>query len=140
MWVISSRSAWFRPSQLLSPRVNRDNALSITANASENRAISEGLEELRGRITKGEGLATPLAELGFLPPLALQLIQIGEESGQLETMLLRVAEIYDTEVKRSIERMLGLLVPGITIVLGILIALIIGSMLMAILSAYDLPI
>ncbi len=125
---------------LLSNGVTVLNALSITANASDNRAIAEALGELRGRITKGEGLATPLAELGFLPPLALQLIQIGEESGQLETMLLRVAEIYDTEVKRSIERMLGLLVPGITIVLGVLIAVIIGSMLMAILSAYDLPI
>ncbi|MEM7224695.1 MAG: type II secretion system F family protein [Pseudomonadota bacterium] len=125
---------------LLSNGVTVLNAISMTANASDNTSVAESLNELRGRLTKGEGLAIPLAELGFLPPLALQLIQIGEESGQLETMLLRVADIYDTEVKRTIERLLGLLVPIITIGLGILIAVIIGSMLMAILSAYDLPI
>ena len=125
---------------LLTNGVTVLNAVSMTANASENHAISQSLGELKGRLTKGEGLAVPLAELGFLPPLALQLIQIGEESGQLEAMLMRVADIYDHEVKRTIDRLLSLLVPAITITLGILIAVIIGSMLMAILSAYDLPI
>ena len=69
----------------------------------------------------------------------MQLIEIGEESGRLEPMLLRVAEIYDEEVKRTIGRLLALLVPAVTIVLGAVIAVIIGAMLSAILSAYDLP-
>ena len=72
--------------------------------------------------------------------LALQLIQVGEESGSLDDMLLRVADIYDDEVQRSLQRLLGLLTPLITVVLGVLIAVIIGSMVSAILSAYDLPI
>jgi general secretion pathway protein F len=80
-----------------------------------------------------------MGEIGLFPQLALQLIQVGEESGQLEQMLLRVANIYDGEVKRSIQNILALLVPAITIALGILIATIIGSMMSAILSAYDLP-
>jgi general secretion pathway protein F len=54
-------------------------------------------------------------------------------------MLLRIAVIYDDEVKRTIERMLSLLVPLVTLVLGVLIAAIIGSMMAAILSSYDLP-
>lgn len=124
---------------LLSNGVTVLNALSMTTEALGNQAVVEALDEVRGRLTKGERLADPLIEAGVFPPLALQLIQIGEESGKLEEMLLRVAEIYDDEVKRTIQRNLGLLVPLITIGVGILIAMIIGSILAAILSAYDLP-
>ncbi len=78
-------------------------------------------------------------ETGVFPNLALQLVRVGEETGKLDAMLLRIADIYDDEVKRSIERMLSLLVPLVTLALGVLIAGIIGSMMAAILSAYDLP-
>ena len=67
------------------------------------------------------------------------LIRVGEETGQLAEMLLKVADIYDQEVRRAMERMLAALVPGLTIVLGLLIAGIIGSILAAILSVYELP-
>jgi general secretion pathway protein F len=79
-------------------------------------------------------------ETGVFPGLALQLIRVGEETGQLDQMLLRVAVIYDDEVQRTIQRMLSLLVPLVTLALGVLIAAIIGSMMAAILSSYDLPI
>ena len=81
-----------------------------------------------------------LMETGVFPRLAVQLIQVGEESGQLEAMLLRVADIYDEEVKRGLQRIISLLVPVVTIFLGVLVAAIIGSMLTAILSTYDLPV
>ena len=90
-------------------------------------------------MAKGEGLADPLRETGVFPSLALQLVRVGEETGKLDAMLLRIADIYDDEVKRSIEHMLSLLVPLVTLALGVLIAGIIGSMMAAILSAYDLP-
>ena len=124
---------------LLSNGVGVLTALAMTAETLGNRAMVDALGEVQGRLTKGEGLAEPLRDCGLFPRLALQLIQVGEESGRLEEMLLRIADIYDEEVKRSIERMLSLLVPLITIALGILIAVIIGSMLAAILSSYDLP-
>ena len=124
---------------LLANQVNVLNALTMSLGSLGNRAVGAALSELRGRLAKGEGLAVPLAEAGVFPTLAVQLIQVGEESGKLEEMLLRVAAIYDEEVRRTVERLLGLLVPLVTIALGVLIALIIGSMLAAILSAYDLP-
>lgn len=120
--------------------VNLLNALSMTIETVENRAVTEALEDVRLRLAKGEGLSRPMAESSIFPPLALQLIQVGEESGALDDMLLRVADIYDQEVQRSLQRMLSLLAPTITIVLGVVIAVIIGSMVSAILSAYDLPI
>ena len=116
------------------------NAMSMTIGTVENRAIAEALGEVRARLAKGEGLSRPLAEAALFPTLALQLVQVGEESGSLDDMLLRVADIYDDEVRRSLQRLLGLLTPLITVVLGVLIAVIIGSMVSAILSAYDLPI
>ncbi len=124
---------------LLANGVSVLNAFTMTLGATQNQAVAEALSELRGRVAKGEGLARPLTELGLFPALAVQLIEIGEESGRLEPMLLRVAEIYDEEVKRTIGRLLALLVPAVTIVLGAVIAVIIGAMLSAILSAYDLP-
>lgn len=114
-------------------------ALAITAKATGNKAFALTLEELRTRMAKGQGLATPMAESTIFPPLAVQLVQVGEESGQLDAMLLRIAEIFEGEARRTIQRLLALLVPLITIALGIVIAVIIGSMLVAILSTYDLP-
>jgi len=116
------------------------NAMNMTIGTVENTAVAEALGEVRARLAKGEGLAGPMAQLAMFPTLAVQLIQVGEESGALEDMLLRVADTYDGEVEQSLKRMLTLLVPLITIALGIVIAIIIGAMVSAILSSYELPI
>jgi general secretion pathway protein F len=115
-------------------------ALSITAGTIGNRAVAQAVDGITGHLKRGEGLAKPLMETGVFPRLAVRLIQVGEESGQLETMLLRVADIYDEEVKQSLQRIISLLVPVVTIFLGFIVAAIIGSMLTAILSTYDLPV
>jgi len=114
------------------------NALSITAETMSNRELAEAISGLAGRLKRGEGLALSLMETGLFPRLAVQLVQVGEESGQLESMLLRVADIYDEDVKRTLQRSLALLVPVLTICIGILVAGIIAIMLTAILSTYDL--
>ncbi|MCH8188196.1 MAG: type II secretion system F family protein [Proteobacteria bacterium] len=124
---------------LMSNGVTILGALSMATETLENRALAESVAEVRGRLQKGEGLTRPLRETGRFPGLALQLIEVGEESGQLETMLLRVADIYEEETERTIGRLLGLLVPVITIGLGVVVAFIIGSLLSAMLSVYDLP-
>ena len=124
---------------LLANGVSVLNALALTTETLDNQAIAEAAGRAQGRLAKGEGLAEPLMETGVFPGLALQLIRVGEETGQLDVMLMRIAVIYDDEVKRTIERMLSLLVPLVTLVLGVLIAAIIGSMMAAILSSYDLP-
>ena len=101
-------------------------------------SIGTGDISIPNRLKRGEGLAGPLAETGIFPRLAVQLVQVGEESGQLEAMLLRVADIYDEEVKRTLQRLLAMLVPVMTICIGIFVAGIIATMLTAILSSYDL--
>lgn len=124
---------------LLSNGVNITTALIMTAGTLGNSVVVAAVIQAEERVKKGERLAEPLIASGVFPRLAVQLIQVGEESGELESMLLRVAEMFDAEVSRTIQRILALLVPIITIGLGIVVAGIIGSILAAILSAYDLP-
>ena len=80
----------------------------------------------------------PLASREVLPQLALQMIRVGEESGSLDAMLAKVADIFDRETRTSVQRMLTLLEPALIIGLGIIVAGIIISILMAILGANEL--
>ena len=123
---------------LLAHGVMALSALSITADAAANREVAAAIRNLSTKLGGGEGLAGPLAEAQLFPQLAVQLIRVGEESGQLESMLQRVAEIYDGEVEQTLQRMLALLVPVLTIVIGMLVAAVIGTLLTAILSTYDI--
>lgn len=123
---------------LLANGVTALSAFSIAAGAIGNRWVARAVDSTGSRLKRGEGLARPLRELRLFPRLAAQLIQVGEDSGQLESMLLKVADIYDEEVKRTLQRLMALLVPLVTIGLGLLVAGIIGTMLTAILATYEL--
>src|SRR5262249_49776468 len=113
-------------------------ALKIASDAISNHAVAHGLRPLGHQLRRGERMAPHLARSHVFPRLAVQLVQVGEESGELPSMLLRVSDLYDEEVKRTVQRLMTLLVPAITIGLGLLVAGIVASMLTAILSAYDL--
>ncbi len=115
-------------------------ALSIAASTVANCAVSVALSNVALQLKRGDGWWLPLRETGVFPELAVQMIQVGEESGQLPAMLLQVAEIFDEEVQRTLERLLALLVPLVTIVLGLIVAAIIAAMLLAILSTYNMPV
>lgn len=114
-------------------------ALSLATNTVGNSSLARVLGEVSDAVRQGRPLTEPLLQSGQFPRLAIHLTRVGEETGKLEDMLLKVAEIYDEEVSRAMERMLALLVPLLTIVLGVVIAGIIGSILVAILSVYQLP-
>ena len=115
------------------------NALSIARETLANAVLREALSETATAVKEGKGLAEPLGRAGPFPQLAIHLLSVGEKSGHLEAMLLKIAEIFDREVRSTIERLMTLLVPALTITLGLIIAAIIGAVLAAILSAYQLP-
>jgi general secretion pathway protein F len=83
-------------------------------------------------------LAEPIARREILPQMALQMIRVGEESGSLDAMLAKVAQVYDRETQASVKRMLALLEPIVIIGMGILVAGIIISIIVPILGANDL--
>lgn len=113
-------------------------ALAIVKETLNNYAAAERVEIASDSVKQGRGLSAPLTEVGWLPNLAVQMIKLGEESGHLAEMLERVANIYDKEVKITVQRLLALLEPILIVGLGVVIAGIIASILMAILSVNDL--
>lgn len=124
---------------LLSNGVPLLNALAIVRETLANACLREGLSDTATAVKEGRGLAESLAQSAPFPQLAVRLLAVGEKSGHLETMLLKIAEIFDREVRSAVERMMTLLVPALTVGLGLIIASIIGAVLAAILSAYQLP-
>jgi general secretion pathway protein F len=105
-----------------------------------NGVLKGALETAQAGVKEGRGLAEPLRQTELFPPLAVRLIRVGEEAGRLDEMLLQVADIFDRQAKLTIDRLLAMLVPALTIGLGVVVALIIVSILSAMLSVYDLVI
>jgi len=123
---------------LLGNGVSLLNALNIVRETLSNQVLATALGEVAEHVKTGRGLADPLLESGDFPKLAVQMIRVGEETGQLQEMLLQVADTYDGEVQTAVKRMLTLLEPALILGLGVIVAGIIMSILVAILSLNDL--
>ncbi len=123
---------------LLGNGVSLLNALTIVRETLGNQLLVGALGDVTEHVKTGRGLAEPLVETGYFPKLAVQMIRVGEETGQLQEMLLQVADTYDSEVQTAVKRLLTLLEPVLILVLGVIIAGIIMSILVAILSLNEL--
>lgn len=123
---------------LLGNGVTLLNALFIIKETLGNSVMAEGLNGVATQLKEGLGLGKPMMETRLFPKLAVHMVMVGEETGQLEEMLLRVADVYDSEVQTSVKRMLGLMEPVLILGLGLVIGGIIMSILLAILSVNDL--
>ena len=113
-------------------------ALSIVKETLNNTVMAKGLGDVATQLKEGKGLGKPLMETGLFPKLAVHLVMVGEETGKLQEMLIRVADIYDREVHTTVKRMLSLMEPVLILGLGLVIGGIIMSILVAILSVNDL--
>ena len=113
-------------------------ALSIARNVISNTVLRKDVEDAALQVKTGGSMARNLASEGRFPRLALQMISVGEETGQLDTMLLKVADTYDREVRNTIERLLSVFTPVVTMLLAAMIGTIVLSVLMAIMSINDL--
>lgn len=114
-------------------------ALGTVQGVVGNRLLARAIGQVQVRVREGKGMARPLSESGLFPVLALNMIAVGEESGKLDGMLTEVASFYDQEVKRSTKRLTSLLEPALILGMGLIIAVVVISMLMAIFSINDLP-
>jgi general secretion pathway protein F len=115
-------------------------AMSIVRDIISNQGIACTIDPIRNGIKKGEGITAPMKQSGVFPPLAMHLIEVGEESGKLDTMLVQVAEVYDAEVRDGIKNLISFFEPAVILVMGVIIATIVVSMLLAIFSINDVPI
>ena len=115
-------------------------ALTIVKDTMGNLVLSRGIEKVTGGLRDGQSLAGPLSEVPHFSSFAVHMIRVGEESGELEQILRQVAVTFDRDTEVTIKRAMTLLEPMLILVLGVIIAAVIISILVAILSINELVI
>jgi general secretion pathway protein F len=123
---------------LLGNGVTLLSGLAIVKETMTNTVMADALDGVIAKLREGKGFGKPLAETGLYPRLATQMILVGEESGRLEEMLGRVADVYDREVQAAIKRFLAVLEPALILSLAVLIGGIVFSILMGVMGMSEL--
>ena len=100
-------------------------ALAIVRDATSNEVLIEGVETIRRTVREGEGIARPMGETGIFDDMVTNMVDVGEETGELDGMLLRVADAYEKAVDRKIDRMFKLLEPALLIFMAIFVGFIV---------------
>jgi general secretion pathway protein F len=110
----------------------------IVQDIANNKIVAEGISKIADGAKRGEGVSRPMREAGVFPGLAIHLVEVGEETGRLDTMLLQVADVYEKDVKTSIKALTSIFEPAIILVMGIIVGTVVLSMLMAIFSINEI--
>ncbi len=113
-------------------------ALHIVRSIVNNTLIARSMNELHDALKSGQGMSRPLQRSGVFPPLAVHMIVVGEETGRLDDMLVKVADTFDKEVDTALKRMISLIGPVLILVLGLCVLMIVLSVLWGIISVNDL--
>jgi general secretion pathway protein F len=119
---------------LLSNGVALLQAMNIVRQVCGNHALRAQVEQATDWVKGGGTLAQAFGEQPLLPELALQMIEVGEQAGNLDSMLLKVADVFDVEAKRGIDRMLAALVPSLTVVMAVMVAVIMLAIMLPLMS------
>ena len=114
-------------------------AIRISGSVIKNFAFRSAIDNVGEQVRQGATLSQPLIDSGLFPELAVRIIAVGEQTGQLEIMLIRVADIFETTLQRRLERLTGLMTPILTLVIGLLVGWLIVSVMGALLSINQLP-
>jgi len=115
-------------------------SLAISAATLNNKTLSEALTGVAQGVKRGEGIAAPVRKAGVFPPLVAHLLTVGEETGHLDTMFARMADIYESDTRSAIKRFTSVFEPIVILVMGVMVGTLILSMLLAITSINDVAI
>ena len=113
-------------------------ALSIAQRSVSNTHMGAAIAKVATGLKQGGGLSGPLAASGVFPSMALSFLRTGEETAQLGSMLIRLADVLDRSVRSTIQRIIAILTPAITVIMGAVVATVIASIMSAILGFNDL--
>jgi general secretion pathway protein F len=108
--------------------------ITIAGATLNNKGIAKALGAVIQGVKRGEGIAAPMRRIGVFPPLASHLLAVGEETGRLDQMFARMADIYDSDTRAAIRRFTSVFEPAVILVMGVLVGALILSMLLAITS------
>ena len=115
-------------------------SLSISSRILTNTRMSKSLEQVTQGVKRGEGISHPLTRAGEFPSLAGHLLAVGEETGRLDEMFNRMADIYDADTRAAVKRFTNLFEPLLILVMGVIVGALILSMLLAITSINEVAI
>jgi type IV pilus assembly protein PilC len=115
-------------STLVGSGVDIIRALEITGTTSGNSIIEDAVDVVREKVHQGVPIAIPLSELAIFPPMVAQMVRVGEETGELEKMLSKIADFYEDEVDSAIATLTSVIEPLMMIGVGIMVGIIIISM------------
>jgi general secretion pathway protein F len=104
-----------------------------------NQAFAGAISRISQDVKRGGTIAVSMREHASFPPLAVHMVRVGEETGRLEEMLLKVADTFENDVRTDLKRVIGLLEPIVILGMGVLVAFIVVAMLLAIFSINEIP-
>jgi type IV pilus assembly protein PilC len=114
---------------LMSAGVGVLDALEVTGGAMGNKVIEKELKEAAAEVKNGKQLSVPLGNSKYFPPIVSQMLAVGEESGQIDTILVKVADFYEEEVETTIDGLSSIIEPLMIIVLGSIVGVIAASVM-----------
>jgi len=115
-------------------------SIGISGAILNNRMIAGALGEVAKGVKRGEGIAAPVRKAAVFPPLAAHLLTVGEETGRLDQMFARMAEIYEADTRAAIKRFTAIFEPMVILIMGVMVGALILSMLLAITSINDVAV
>jgi type II secretion system protein F len=115
-------------------------ALGVVKEMMGNLVLARAVDGLADGVRRGAGLSRPMDDSHVFPALATHMVRVGEETGRLEDMLLKVGATFETDTRKQVKRLIALVEPAIILVMGLVVAFIVVAMLMAILSVTDIAI
>jgi type IV pilus assembly protein PilC len=122
---------------MLTSGVNLIDAIEICKMTMDNSVIEEALGKVRDEISSGKTIALPLAQAKVFPSMVIQMINVGENTGTLDQMLLKISEFYEAEVEAVVGNMSKLIEPVVLVVLGGIVAFILIAMYLPIFNIAD---
>jgi len=105
-------------------------ALNITRDTAGNEVVADAVSKVHDAVKEGESIVQPLEASGVFPPMVISMVDVGEETGQLPEMLLKIAEVYDDEVDNAVEGLTSLLEPIMIVVLALIVGTIVIALFM----------
>ncbi len=109
-------------------------ALNITRETAGNSVIADAISKVHDSVKEGESIVQPLEASGVFPPMVISMIDVGEETGQLPEMLLKIAEVYDDEVDNAVTGLTSLLEPIMIVFLAVIVGTIVIALFMPLIS------
>ncbi|WP_343717939.1 type II secretion system F family protein [Inquilinus sp.] len=125
-------------STLVGNGVDLPSAIALSRDVVSNSAVAAAMETVITGVRQGRGLADPLAEIGLFPPLAVQMLRVGEETGRIDMTSAHIADAYERKLEAAIKRLVTLVEPALIIILGLAVGGIVMSILLAVISINDL--